>query len=599
VLTALLLALALLIVCLLDMLLLAAFGSQPVPPSTFVNAMVPALWPGLFYVLAAAPFIGDLIAVAIWALIQLNVILLLHNLFAVSLSRSAATRHTGLCARPGGGAILFRQSWNAGYRRLIAISMAEPGPSTATTNSSAAFRGLLRSHRLGLRGLVVVLARRGDLGVGSASAFLLPVLGSVFSGPDLRLLISVVAALLLLLIPTAGIYSLIGQYAFWEGWLTGLPRPADLFRSAPSPPSAAPTRFLVYLDGIHQVERDHPPRVLRLLEEIERGLDPGTVLLKGMESYTVLPVKLADDRGSAWLWRRLFALQEEHPWPGSAFLAAFLVQANNVIKVGISSDRRYGPIAQLPAGAEIVHKPAAAWLRNRAAAAAGCCWATAVAARWRWAWPTISTSSSRSPIRILAFLRGVSAATSSLSMWSPLRWWWAAVIRWPPLAARLPRPPGLAAALSLEPGPAAGSGVATDAAGHGPQRRVRAVLRSLPLFPGPLACSTCSAARPEQKGAGEGRTATDPRAGLRRWPPPRGSRGRAAGCQGTGHGAPGPCVAVAPAASCAGHCPRLGAGARSRSRQRPLSRIGKREQPIAHGLLQQRRAVDAESRGLP
>ncbi|APD48013.1 MULTISPECIES: alpha/beta hydrolase [Synechococcaceae] len=232
--------------------------------------------------------------------------------------------------------------------------MAEPGPSTATTNSSAAFRGLLRSHRLGLRGLVVVLLAVA-IWVSLSLGVLLPVLGSVFSGPDLRLLISVVAALLLLLIPTAGIYSLIGQYAFWEGWLTGLPRPADLFRSAPSPPSAAPTRFLVYLDGIHQVERDHPPRVLRLLEEIERGLDPGTVLLKGMESYTVLPVKLADDRGSAWLWRRLFALQEEHPLAWIRFLAAFLVQANNVIKVGISSDRRYGPIANYLLALKIVH----------------------------------------------------------------------------------------------------------------------------------------------------------------------------------------------------------------------------------------------------
>jgi len=107
--------------------------------------------------------------------------------------------------------------------------MAEPGPPTA-----AALRGLLRSHRLGLRGLVVVLLAV-VIWVSLSLGILLPVLGSVFSGADLRLLIRVIAALLLLLIPTAGIYSLIGQYAFWEGWLTGLPRPADLFRSAASP----------------------------------------------------------------------------------------------------------------------------------------------------------------------------------------------------------------------------------------------------------------------------------------------------------------------------------------------------------------------------
>ncbi|NQV09850.1 MAG: hypothetical protein HQ527_01580 [Cyanobacteria bacterium] len=120
VLTALLLALALLIVCLLDLLLLAAFGSRPVPPSTFVNSLVPALWPGLFYVLAAAPFIGNLIAVAVWALIQLNVILLLHDLFAVPYQEALLLATPGYVLGLVVVAILFRQSWNAGYRRLIA-----------------------------------------------------------------------------------------------------------------------------------------------------------------------------------------------------------------------------------------------------------------------------------------------------------------------------------------------------------------------------------------------------------------------------------------------------------------------------------------------
>jgi len=62
-------------------------------------------------------------------------------------------------------------------------------------------------------------------------------------------------------------------------------------------------------------------RVLRA-EEIERGSIRATVLLRGMESYTVLPGELADDRGKCLAVRRLFALQEEHPWPGSAFSPA-------------------------------------------------------------------------------------------------------------------------------------------------------------------------------------------------------------------------------------------------------------------------------------
>jgi len=59
----------------------------------------------------------------------------------------------------------------------------------------------------------------------------------------------------------------------------------------------------------------------------------GTVLLKGMESYTVLPVKLGGaDESVAVPGCGAGCLPSggATPWPGSAFLlAAFLVQANN------------------------------------------------------------------------------------------------------------------------------------------------------------------------------------------------------------------------------------------------------------------------------
>jgi len=102
---------------------------------------------------------------------------------------------------PGGGGDLFRQSWNGRLPPLMPISMVRPGafPLPPPT-SSAAFRGLLRSPFAGLRGLVVVAAAPWRSGCRSARRFC-AVLGSVFSGPDLRLLDQRVAALLLLLIP--------------------------------------------------------------------------------------------------------------------------------------------------------------------------------------------------------------------------------------------------------------------------------------------------------------------------------------------------------------------------------------------------------------
>ena len=167
-------------------------------------------------------------------------------------------------------------------------------------------------------------------------------LRSIFDWTDINLLLRWSGLLLLVLIPTAGIYSLVTQFAFWEGWLDGLPDPTALF---PDSPSISEHRcFVVYLDGIHQLERDHPPRVSAFLGLLDQQLNPATRLVKGLEAYTVLPVALAQDIGSAWFWRRLFALQEEHPNGLIQLLAAVLVQANNVIKVGISSDHRYGPI---------------------------------------------------------------------------------------------------------------------------------------------------------------------------------------------------------------------------------------------------------------
>ncbi|MBM5800056.1 MAG: alpha/beta hydrolase [Cyanobacteria bacterium K_DeepCast_35m_m2_023] len=166
-----------------------------------------------------------------------------------------------------------------------------------------------------------------------------------FSGDNLRELLTLLGTLVLLLIPISGTYSVASQYAFWSGWLGGLPqRPEPLPITAHDADTVAIESAVIYLDGIHQSERDHPPRVRAFLTELEASLPSGIALLKGLEAYTVTPASLWEDAGGSWFWRRVFALQEHHPNAVVGFVCAFLVQANNVIKVGISSDRRYGPI---------------------------------------------------------------------------------------------------------------------------------------------------------------------------------------------------------------------------------------------------------------
>ena len=198
------------------------------------------------------------------------------------------------------------------------------------------------NQRFNLKLLLLILAT--GLGINLVGlGHLAWVVRSALSPADLQLLLQLIGLLLLVLIPAAGIYSLVSEFAFWEGWLQGLPAASSLFPDAAT--AAGSHRcYVVYLDGIHQLERDHPPRVSTFLELLDQQLAAETLLVRGLETYTVLPVALAEDAGSAWFWRRLFALQERHPNGLVQLLCAVMVQANNVIKVGISSDRRYGPI---------------------------------------------------------------------------------------------------------------------------------------------------------------------------------------------------------------------------------------------------------------
>ncbi len=181
---------------------------------------------------------------------------------------------------------------------------------------------------------------------------------------DLQELAVLLAWLAGLLVPIAGIYSVAGQYAFWNGWLGELPDPARLFAEQAGSAQPSARCYLVYLDGIHQSTEQHPPRVAALLAELAAQLPAGTVLIEAIETYTISPAELAADAGSRWFWRRLFALQESHPNPLVSGICAALVQANNVIKVGISADRRYGPILNYELALKVVQRLVEAGLRQ-------------------------------------------------------------------------------------------------------------------------------------------------------------------------------------------------------------------------------------------
>ena len=77
-----------------------------------------ALLPGVFYVLVAAPYVSNLIAVTIWALIHLNVVAVLQVRFALPAAQALALATPGYCLALLLVSALFYQGWQRGYRRL-------------------------------------------------------------------------------------------------------------------------------------------------------------------------------------------------------------------------------------------------------------------------------------------------------------------------------------------------------------------------------------------------------------------------------------------------------------------------------------------------
>ena len=67
-------------------------------------------------------------------------------------------------------------------------------------------------------------------------------------------------AVVVIVTALVGVYSTMVDFVFWEGWMHGLPDPSRLF-CADDGMNAAHRHYLVYLDGIHQSEESHPPRV--------------------------------------------------------------------------------------------------------------------------------------------------------------------------------------------------------------------------------------------------------------------------------------------------------------------------------------------------
>jgi hypothetical protein len=147
-----------------------------------------------------------------------------------------------------------------------------------------------------------------------------------------------VLAIVICLISMVGLYSLMGSASQWDQMYG-----ASVIKQSVVP---APRHILIYFDGIHQVDQSHPPRIAAFLAMLESRLPPESLLIKSLSSYANDNTSLEIDPAAG---RVLSSLKQWDAGGGGAFkslLKEIIVQVNNVIKVGILSDSRYGPIVK-------------------------------------------------------------------------------------------------------------------------------------------------------------------------------------------------------------------------------------------------------------
>ena len=115
---ALVLSLAFLLCILCHSVMLMVFEGIPLQPITFANRMGAALWPGLLYVLVAAPYVSDVLAVGLLAWIHLNVLVLLQAVYSIPFQTGLLVALPGYVVALVLVGLLFAQRWRRSYDTL-------------------------------------------------------------------------------------------------------------------------------------------------------------------------------------------------------------------------------------------------------------------------------------------------------------------------------------------------------------------------------------------------------------------------------------------------------------------------------------------------
>ncbi|MBL1178358.1 CAAX protease [Pantanalinema sp. GBBB05] len=143
-------------------------------------------------------------------------------------------------------------------------------------------------------------------------------------------------------IVVAGLLAPLETLGWWAGWFEDEVDTTEKLGALQTPIADPKTvaRYLVYLDGICQSDFKYLPDVEEFLDTLGPTLPTDIALVRGLMVYSVMNHPLNEDRPLAFLWK----LADRNRYTNPADLLGYLVNLRNVIMVGVSADKRYGPL---------------------------------------------------------------------------------------------------------------------------------------------------------------------------------------------------------------------------------------------------------------